>query len=157
MNSAAKAGLAVALLAAPAAAVPVLTTQYVGVLDRIIDADTQVYRVAIWPGLAQQIAIRIDGIDTPEKLRPAKCDDGGAAEKALAIEATLYVAERIQPGEEVLLRDVSLGKFAGRALAEIRLADGRSLGALLIGEGYAVAYDGGTKTDWCELIKQRKR
>ncbi|WP_428413098.1 thermonuclease family protein [Pararhizobium sp.] len=148
------AGLAVA---APIAALPALTTQYVAVLERIIDADTQVYQVGIWPGLTQEIAIRIDGIDTPEKRRPANCSDGGAAEKALAEEATEYVSDLIQPGAQVLLLDVSLGKFAGRALAQIRLVDGRDLGALLIDEGYAVAYDGGTKTDWCQLLERKKR
>ncbi len=126
---------------------------YVGELVRVIDADTQVYAVSIWPGLTQEIAIRVRGIDTPEMRRPDRtCPDDGVAEKQLAMQATEQVSDWIKIGEAVWLDNVSLGKYAGRAVADVEFQEGSEMVQLaerLIALGYAKRYDGGRRPSWC--------
>ena len=48
------------------------------------------------------------------------------------------------------LTNITLGKYAGRIIADVSLADGRSLAALVIGAGLGREYDGGTRLGWCD-------
>ena len=81
------------------------------------------------------------GIDTPE-LR-GKCK----AEKELARKAKQYTVTGLREAKKIELRDIQRGKYF-RLLASV-FVDGVSLGDLLIREGLAVPYDGGTKKSWC--------
>ena len=45
---------------------------------------------------------------------------------------------------------VPLRKFAGRIIADVALADGRSLATLVIAEGLGREYDGGVRLGWCD-------
>ena len=66
----------------------------------------------------------MDGVDTPE-LR-GKCE----AERREAREARDFVRNRI--GKRVVLVGVKKGKYAGRVVARVKLADGADLTDLLI-------------------------
>ncbi len=58
-------------------------------------------------------------------------------------------AERLRTAQSITLKNVERGKYF-RIVATVD-ADGQDVSDLLIQEGLAVPYDGGTKgKDWCE-------
>lgn len=113
---------------------------FLALILTVTDGDTFRARVEVWPGVEVQTAVRLRGIDTPE-IR-GKC----AAERAKAIAArerlrTLLVGD-------VLITDVEPDKFSGRVDATV-MVDGRNLSHVLIAEGIARPYNGGTRQGWC--------
>ena len=69
-------------------------------------------------------------------------------EKDLAIKARNRVRDLLSQAHSIILKDVERGKYF-RLVASVE-ADGQDVSDLLIQEGLAVPYDGGTKTkDWC--------
>lgn len=115
---------------------------------RVIDGDTVVIKAAFLPEpLKPELSVRIYGVDTPEKGFRAKCE----TERLLAQEASEYTAELISNAirTQVVLYDWD--KYGGRVLGDI-LIDGDSLRQLLVDNGYAREYYGGTKGSWCEDI-----
>lgn len=115
---------------------------------RVIDGDTVVIKATFLPEpLKPELSVRIYGVDTPEKGFRAKCE----AEKLLAQEASEYTSELISNAirTQVVLYDWD--KYGGRVLGDI-LIDGNSLRQLLVDNGYAREYYGGTKSSWCEDI-----
>lgn len=108
---------------------------------RVIDGDTVVVRAHIWLGQRLETAVRVLGVDTPEPR--GKCPE----EKALAERATRFVEQRLAAGP-VMLREISLGKFAGRVTARVETPDG-DLSSALIDAGLARAYEGGRREPWC--------
>lgn len=114
-------------------------------LIRVIDGDTLVVRAHIWPGQMVETAVRVSGIDTPE-LR-GDCD----MERSLAFAARDRAVALATAGP-LTLGEVRHGTYAGRVVATVDTAMG-SLGAVLIGEGLAAAYDGrGARPDWCAQL-----
>ena len=119
----------------------------------ITDGDTFFARVNLWPGLNTDVSIRIKGIDTPETWRP-KCDAEEIAGKA----ATHYLMDLMgspyrgavlgKPMATVELRNVELGKFAGRVLADAYFS-GEDLALTLLEAGHARPYLGGKREGWC--------
>ncbi len=107
----------------------------------VYDGDTLTVDAHPWPSVTIRTAVRVRGIDTPE-IR-GKCN----AEKAQAIEARDLA--RAIVGERVTLRDVTLGKYAGRVVADVYAADGLTLADVLIGSGLGREYDGGRREGWC--------
>ncbi|MCY4489224.1 MAG: thermonuclease family protein [Deltaproteobacteria bacterium] len=107
----------------------------------VYDGDTVKVEADMWPGLTWKGSVRVEGVDTPE-LR-GKCD----GEKRKARAARDFVRERV--GKRVTLMDVKKGKYAGRVVARIRLADGTDLTELLIRARHGRAYDGGRRRGWC--------
>ncbi len=107
----------------------------------VYDGDTVKVEAAMWPGMTWNGSVRVRGVDTPE-LR-GKCE----AEKVKAKVARDFVRVRI--GKRVVLTDVQKGKYAGRVVAGIRLADGSDLTALLIRQGHGRPYGGGRRRGWC--------
>lgn len=86
--------------------------------------------------------IRIADIDTPETHSP-KC----RAEKALGDRATLRLAALLEAGPFALApADRDRDRY-GRLL-RIVMRDGQSLGAVLVAEGLARAWDG-ARHSWC--------
>lgn len=111
-------------------------------VDRVIDGDTVELSVNIWPGLTQQISLRLDGVNTPEKRGSDQC------EKAAAKEASAFT-DGLLAGQRVTVTGVRLGKYAGRVLGRISV-DGVDLGDALIAAGHARPYDGGKREAWCK-------
>ena len=109
----------------------------------VYDGDT--FRVNIEglpPIIGNNIAIRINGYDTPE-IR-GKCPK----EKALAIVARDRLRGMVKDADIVLL-NTKRGKYF-RIVADVMI-DGKNIKDTLIEEGLAVSYDGGRKASpWCK-------
>ena len=113
---------------------------------RINDGDTVVIAAPFLPApLKPELAVRIYGVDTPEKGFRAKCPQEDARGKA----ATEFTKGAISASQkrQVVLYDWD--KFGGRVLGDIIL-DGRSLRQGLIANGFAREYYGEAKTSWCQ-------
>ncbi len=108
----------------------------------VYDGDTVKVEATMWPGLAWTGSVRVEGVDTPE-IR-GKCE----GEKRKAVAARDFV--RKQVGKRITLVNVKKGKYAGRVVARIRLADGTDLTELLIRAKHGRPYDGGRRRGWCD-------
>ena len=112
---------------------------------RINDGDTVVIAAPFLPApLKPELAVRIYGVDTPEKGHRAQCPKEDVRGKA-ATEFTKGAIAISQKRQVVLY---SWDKFGGRVLGDIIL-DGKSLRAGLIANGFAREYYGEAKTSWC--------
>lgn len=111
---------------------------------RNYDGDTITLNLpGLHPIIGEKIAIRVNGIDTPE-IR-GKC----AKEKYGAKQAKQMVADILKEAETITLRNMKRGKYF-RIAADI-IIDGESLGDILVEAGVAVHYNGGKKTHkWCD-------
>jgi len=113
---------------------------------RINDGDTVVIAAPFLPApLKPELAVRIYGVDTPEKGFRAQCPQEDARGKA-ATEFTKSAVSSSQKRQVVLY---NWDKFGGRVLGDIIL-DGRSLRQGLIANGFAREYYGEAKTSWCQ-------
>jgi len=83
------------------------------------------------------LSCRIYGINAPELANP---DGSGKAAHA-------YAEGLCPPGTLVTVMSHSWDKYGGRYDGEITLPDGRVFGDVMIENGMAVAYFGGTKTN----------
>ena len=115
---------------------------YLALVLLVTDGDTFRARVEIWPGIETVTAVRLRGIDTPE-LR-GKCQ----AEKDKAIAARERLRTLLSEGK-VLLFHVEPDKFAGRVDATVVVND-REIAPILVAEGLARPYTGGTRQGWCQ-------
>ena len=102
--------------------------------------------------------VRIAGVDTPEKRTR------DLEEKALGLDATAWMkdklTETIKGDEELIIRTElkgGTGKY-GRLLGWLYVGEGDiSLNEQMITEGYAWAYDGGTKQKNFEELREIRR
>ena len=112
---------------------------------RVNDGDTVVIAAPFLPApLKPELAVRIYGVDTPEKGFRAQCpqeDQRGQAATAF----TKKAVESTQKHQVVLY---GWDKFGGRVLGDMIL-NGVSLRAELIKNGYAREYFGEAKQSWC--------
>ena len=112
---------------------------------RINDGDTVVIAAPFLPApLKPELAVRIFGVDTPEKGFRAQCPQEDARGKA-ATEFTKSAVASSQKRQVILY---NWDKFGGRVLGDIIL-DGRSLRQGLIANGFAREYYGEAKQSWC--------
>ena len=112
---------------------------------RVSDGDTVVISAPFLPKpLKPELAVRIYGVDTPEKGHRAQCPSEDARGKA-ATEFTKNAVNASQTRQMVLY---SWDKFGGRVLGDI-LLNGQSLRSALIANGYAREYFGDAKQSWC--------
>jgi len=112
---------------------------------RVTDGDTIVIAAPYLPlPLRPQLAVRIYGVDTPEKGHRAQCPaEAAAAERASAWTQTL-VASSTQ--HQVIL--YKWDKFGGRVIGDI-VVNGQSVRRGLIANGHAREYYGDAKQSWC--------
>lgn len=112
---------------------------------RVSDGDTVVIAAPFLPApLKPELAIRIYGVDTPEKGFRAQCpseDQRGQAASAF----TKDLVAKSQKRQVVLY---NWDKFGGRVLGDIIL-NGQSLRTMLIQNGFAREYFGEAKQSWC--------
>ena len=112
---------------------------------RVSDGDTVVIAAPFLPKpLKPELAVRIYGVDTPEKGFRAKCPQEDERGKQATKFTTAAVAKSSK--RQVVLYDWD--KFGGRVLGDIIL-DGQSLRAMLIQNGFAREYFGEAKQSWC--------
>lgn len=117
------------------------------VVTKVTDGDTIRVDASSWvlPELGDTIALRIMGIDTPEKGGRAQCE----AEAKLGAEATEFAKSIIAEGDVVQVNVLQWDKFGGRIDADV-FVDGKNFAQMQIDRGLAKPYDGGTKTSWCD-------
>ena len=118
---------------------------YDAAILRVSDGDTVVISAPFLPApLKPELAVRIFGVDTPEKNHLAKCE----SEKQRGLAATNFTKNLVGSSQkrQVILYDWD--KFGGRVLGDIVL-DGKSLRDQLISNGFARAYFGDAKQSWC--------
>ena len=116
-------------------------------LLRVIDGDTLELEVAVWPSLVQKIRLRLDGVNTPEKRGKGVSD----CEKSQAKKASAFTKKFVKNAQILIIRNIRLGKYAGRVLGKLH-ADNKDLGQALIKAGLARPYSGGTRKPWCTVI-----
>ena len=112
-------------------------------VNSVYDGDT--FRVDIDvlpPIIGKNIAIRVNGVDTPE-IR-GKCQ----YEKSLALKARDFVRAKLANAKEVKLTNLQRGKYF-RVVANV-IVDGVSLEEELLDNKLAYEYSGGKKLSWCK-------
>jgi micrococcal nuclease len=113
---------------------------------KVVDGDTVDVDIDLGFGVTlTDERVRIMGIDTPESRTRDKVEDlfGEAAKarlKDLMKDGGKLITTEDRKGEDMK------GKF-GRILGDFRVADGRTVTQILIEEGHAVPYFGGSKEE----------
>ncbi len=123
-------------------AAPQYGTVTVSKVISVYDGDT--FRVnidSLPPIVGNNIAIRVNGVDTPE-IR-GKC----LYEKNLALKARDFVRDRLANAKEIKLTNLQRGKYF-RVIANV-VVDGVNLEQELLDNKLAYRYDGGKKLNWC--------
>lgn len=114
------------------------------------DADTITVKIpGVHPLMGENISVRVSGVDAPE------IKGGNSCEKDAARTARRMVGSLLKNAKRIDLKNVGRDKYF-RILADVEV-DGRSLKALLLKNGLAYEYDGGTKAkvDWCKRAGSR--
>ena len=113
---------------------------------RVNDGDTVVIAAPFLPApLKPELAVRIFGVDTPEKGFRAQCPSEDQRGQA-ATQFTKNAVASTQKHQVVLY---GWDKFGGRVLGDLIL-NGVSLRAELIRNGFAREYFGDAKQSWCQ-------
>lgn len=116
---------------------------YVASAVRVIDGDTIVADVVLWPDLTQRATIRLAGIDTAELHGPV-CG------REMAQKAKAFLEAFVAKGP-VLITIVAADKYARRD--GIVSVGGVDAAAALLAAGLAKKYDGtGKRPDWCSSL-----
>jgi micrococcal nuclease len=112
---------------------------------RVSDGDTIVIAAPFLPQpLKPELAVRIYGVDTPEKGFRAQCP----AEDAKGQAASKFTKDAVAAAQKRQVTLYAWDKFGGRVLGDI-LLNGQSLRAMLIQNGFAREYYGDAKQSWC--------
>ena len=127
-------------------------------INRVLDGDTIDVTIDLGFDLFKKERVRIAGVDTPEKRTR------DLEEKALGIDATNWLKDKLEgaiAGDDDLVIRTELvggmGKY-GRLLGWLYIGDNDlSLNEQMITEGYAWAYDGGTKQKDFEELREIRR
>ena len=127
-------------------------------IKKVLDGDTIDVVIDLGFDLAKTERVRIAGVDTPEKRTR------NLEEKALGLDATNWLKDKLTQtikGEDELVVRTELvgggGKY-GRLLGWLYVGDSDvSLNEQMITEGYAHAYDGGTKNMDLEALRVIRR
>jgi endonuclease YncB( thermonuclease family) len=94
--------------------------------------------------LKPELAVRVYGVDTPEKGFRGQCD----SEKQRGEAASAFTKNAIASTQRHQVVLYGWDKFGGRVLGDIIL-NGTSLRAELIKNGFAREYYGDAKQSWC--------
>jgi endonuclease YncB( thermonuclease family) len=139
----------IALLLLPALALAQKTPKgvtYDAQIVRVSDGDTIVIAAPFLPApLKPELAVRVFGVDTPEKGFRGQCD----SEKARGEAASEFTKNAVKSTKKHQVILYSWDKFGGRVLGDMIL-DGVSLRSELIRNGFAREYYGDAKQSWCQ-------
>ena len=127
-------------------------------MDKVLDGDTIDVTIDLGFDLYKKERVRVAGVDTPEKRTR------NLEEKALGIDATNWLKKELEDvlaGDDELIVRTELhggvGKY-GRLLGWLYVGDEElSLNEQMITQGYAHAYDGGTKDMNLEKLREIRR
>lgn len=113
------------------------------VVLEVLDGDTFLADVLVWPGQSLRINIRIRGIDAPEMK--SRC----ASEHQAAWQAREALAELIGDAT-VSISNIGGAKYYGRVLADVATQQGTAVAVELLGRKLVRPYDGGRRKSWCD-------
>ena len=119
---------------------------------KVVDGDTIDVEIDLGFDLTKKERVRLGGIDTPES-RTRDLD-----EKKLGLQAKDYLKSLIMNADKLIVRTEKDGKF-GRMIGYLYMNPDAtvSLNQMLIDEGFAWMYDGGTKKkDLQEFLDKRR-
>jgi len=127
-------------------------------INRVVDGDTIDVTIDLGFDLYKKERVRVAGVDTPEKRTK------DPEEKELGYDATNWLKDKldgaINGDDDLVIRTElvgGVGKY-GRLLGWLYIGDAEvSLNEQMITEGYAWAYDGGTKQKNFEELKEIRR
>ena len=127
-------------------------------INRVVDGDTIDVTIDLGFDLFKKERVRVAGADTPEKRTR------DLEEKALGIDATNWIKDKLESAitgdDDLVIRTElvgGMGKY-GRLLGWLYIGDSNvSLNEQMIDEGYAWAYDGGTKQKNFNELKEIRR
>ncbi len=127
-------------------------------INRVVDGDTIDVTIDLGFDLYKKERVRVAGVDTPEKRTR------DLEEKALGLDATNWMKEQLEGAingnDELTIRTElvgGMGKY-GRLLGWLYVGDADlSLNEIMIAQGYAWAYDGGTKQKNFEELREIRR
>ena len=127
-------------------------------INKVVDGDTIDVTIDQGFDLYKKERVRRAGVDTPEKRTR------DLEEKALGLDATEWMKKNLEGAidgdDELTIRTElkgGVGKY-GRLLGWLYVGDEEiSLNELMIQEGYAWAYDGGTKKKDFEELREIRR
>ena len=127
-------------------------------ITKVLDGDTIDVIIDLGFDLSKKERVRVAGVDTPEK------STRNLEEKALGIDATNWLKEKLEGAilgdDDLIIRTElvgGMGKY-GRLLGWLYIGDSPvSLNEQMITEGYAHAYDGGTKDMNLEALREIRR
>ena len=112
---------------------------------RVNDGDTVVIAAPFLPApLKPELAVRVFGVDTPEKGFRAQCPSEDQRGQA----ATAFTKNAVATTQKHQVILYGWDKFGGRVLGDIVL-NGVSLRTELIRNGFAREYYGEAKQSWC--------
>jgi len=141
------------LLAVPVLAFAQKTPQgvtYDAQILRVTDGDTVVIAAPFLPKpLKPELAIRVFGVDTPEKGHRAQCDSEKVRGEAASAFTKNAINQAAAAGGKFQVTMYGWDKFGGRVLGDL-LINGQSLRAALIANGFAREYYGEAKQSWCQ-------
>ena len=124
--------------------------EYSATLIKIVDGDTVDVLIDLGFNISKKERVRLLGIDTPESATK------DLVEKKLGIEAKAYTSNWFAKNTRFKLQTTKEDKY-GRILGVFTGLDGKTLNDILVQNGYAWAYDGGTKKkDFALLLEKRK-
>jgi endonuclease YncB( thermonuclease family) len=137
--------LAVPMLALAQGKTPKNSATYDAQILRVSDGDTIVIAAPFLPApLKPQLAVRIFGVDTPEKGHRAQCP----SEAQRGEQASQFTKQLVQNGRQFQVVLYGWDKFGGRVLGDI-IVDGQSVRQGLLANGLAREYYGEAKQSWC--------
>ncbi len=127
-------------------------------IDKVVDGDTIDVTIDLGFDLYKKERVRVAGVDTPEKRTR------NLEEKELGLDATAWIKDKLEGAingsDDLIIRtelDGGVGKY-GRLLGWCYIGDASvSLNEKMIDEGYAWAYDGGTKNKNFEELREIRR
>ena len=118
---------------------------------KVVDGDTIDVIFDVGFSMFRKERIRLDGIDTPESVT------ADAYEKRFGLESKQFLQVWLSKQSKLRAKTKKDDKY-GRILADIYGNDGVCVNKLMIENGFAWAYDGGTKDkDFKVLLEKRNK
>jgi len=123
-------------------------------VTKVVDGDTIDADIDLGFDISLTKRIRFAGIDTPESRTT------NVKEKALGLESKEWLKKALEGAKDILIKTEkpdSTEKY-GRIIGHLFInGQDTSLNNQMIAEGYALAYDGGTKDMDLELLLSRRK
>ena len=124
-------------------------------IHKVVDGDTIDADIDLGFDISLTKRIRLAGVDTPESRT------ADANEKKLGLESKEWLKKRVEGAKDILIKTElpdSTEKY-GRIIGHLFINnESTSLNEQMIDEGYALAYDGGTKDkNFSVLLEKRKK